>query len=296
MSTTTTTTKSSRASKSAYCVAPPCPFKPLRKRTSAAAPPTSTFSSHISFRKALPASFDGMYAADVLQNAQQLTPAGRPLFTQRAIVDWEKNDMRSLLIVDALRPEWKGKVPHIIEPGYRIQVLPLDAPDAVIIDALVASDMYKEHGFETAFLLQTAHYTVQAARMRQSVPNAPFTKPEWRNIIENYLLNLACEAQCRLDFQKTCAYIKDARRQATKTTKPVPTKPASPNSTSPLLRKALLASSPGLQSQMESAKSKHSAPKQKVTLSKTEKQHIWVKVQSDLYARLGLNWQPDELI
>lgn len=33
-------------------------------------------------------------------------------------------------------------------------------------------------------------------------PIMRLSKPEWRNIIENYLLNVAVEAQCRYDFKQ----------------------------------------------------------------------------------------------
>lgn len=308
---------------SAYQVCPPSIFKPLRTShlstggSSSARPASkpSFYSSFLPLHSVLPKRFDDMYTADVLANKDLLTSLGRPLFTKRSLVDWAKNDTRSLLIVEALRPEWKGKVPQIIEPGYRVQVLPFDANDDKIIQVLVESDLYREMEFERAFLVQTAHYTVQAARERHgsTMDNAVLTKPEWRNIIENYLLNLACEAQCRLDFKKSCAYLKrhklyqveqQARKASNMNTSSssvtINTAPAK-KSTSPLLKKAILTSlstSPDFPTALDHHHHQQQ-PQRKpasVSLTRQEKQQIWVQVQTELYARLGLNWQPDELV
>lgn len=311
-----------------YCVSPPCNFKPLRNSplmgSSSAASASSSSSSACSktrqtflpLRSALPTSFDDMYTPDILADKSQLTPEGRPKFTQRALVDWVQNDVRSLLIVSELRPEWRGRVPQIIEPGYRVQVLPLDASDEELVKGLVESDVYREQGFEKAFLVQTAEYTVHAARARSSSGKsqsaaAVMSRPEWRNVIENYVLNLACEAQCRIDFKRQCAQLKKAKRDAqsssssssTTTTNTSLGRSTSPGkSTSPLLKKAILTSlsgSPDFPSSLESAAATATTPAakpKKASLSRLEKQSIWVKVQTDLYKRLGLNWQPDELV
>lgn len=254
----------------------------------------------------LPKTFDDMYTPDVLENKALLTPQGRPLFTKRSLTDWTKNDTRSLLIVDSLRPEWHGRTPQIIEPGYRVQVLPFDATDKQIIQTLVSSDIYKEMQFEKAFLDQTAQYTVQAARQRQgSMAGSRLSKPEWRNIIENYLLNLACEAQCRLDFKKACSYLKrhklyELEQQARSSQQQQQSYQPAKKSSSPLLKKALLTSlstSPDFPPAfLNGGNAEHAAHKKTVSLSRAEKQKIWVQVQTELYARLGLNWEADELI
>lgn len=259
---------------------------------------TTTSSSHKSsydspkrlffpLRSVLPQDYSDMYTEDVLADPSQLNSLGRPLFTDRSLVDWQLNDVRSLLIIDKLKPEWNGVVPTVIEPGYRIIVLGLDASDQDIVRALVDSDIYKEHGFDRQFRYQTAQYTVQAARARSASPRG-LTKPEWRNIIENYLLNLACEAQCRIDYKKTCSAIK--RQRAADQQQTITLSPPSPSSnSSTLLKKALLTSL----STSPDFPSKHRP--HKVSLSRREKHQIWVQVQTRLYARLGLDWQPDDL-
>lgn len=327
---TVSSSNSSHPNKSSYCVAPPRNnFRPLCKKADSSLKKSTP--KYLPLRNVLPATFQDMYTPEVLSSTA-LTSEGRPTFTQRDIVDWKKNDIRSLLILGAPLPEWKSAktVPQIIEPGYRIQILPYDASDSEIISILVASDLYKEHGFETQFLIQTAEYTVQAARERQArvdskhnknqhknqhIHPRPFTKPEWRNIIENYLLNLACEAQCRADFQQMCSYMKrqklmSAEQQASfNDTHPDTHKAldeeinrklnsrSSPKSCSPLLKKALLTSiSTFPKNNSSSNTASPSTPKVKVSLTRLEKQQIWVNVQSELYKRLGLNWQPDELV
>ena len=332
-----------RQKHSAYCVAPPSNFKPLRNRPSSSssstvklfsALPSSQSVTYLPLHSVLPRSFKHMYTPDVLEDQSMLTPEGRPLFTKRELIDWKKNDVRSLLIVPSLKPEWHGKVPQIIEPNHNVLVLPLDASDEQIIDTLVSSDIYKEHNFEHRFLVQTAHYTVQAARQRhagaasQSSSKQTLTTPEWRNIIENYLLNLACEAQCRLDFKKSCSYLKKhklyQREQEERKLKKqqqqqfeqqqLPAhhhhhhQPSKTKSTSPLLKQAILTSlstspdfpSAFLPSSSATGTTEHSRSKSSsnklVSLSRAEKQQIWVHVQNDLYARLGLNWEADELI
>lgn len=304
-----------------YCVAPPCNFKPLRNKMALSNSPNTKHISHppacLPLRSVIPSSFADMYTPDILENKSLLTKDGRPMFTQRELVDWHKNDLRSLLIVSSLKPAWRGKVPHIIEPGYRVMVLPLDASDQVIVQTLVSSDLYKEHRFEQQFLEQTAEYTVQAARQRTS--HQVLTKPEWRNIVENYLLNLACEAQCRLDFKEACSDLKrQKRKEAAKECvsskgsvqddasngmvghKPIT---GSFKSTSPLLKQAILtrlSTSPDYSSMLNSRGGiQHqpvAKPKVSTSLTRQEKQRIWVDVQAQLYARLGLNWLPDELI
>lgn len=368
--TTTVSSCSTTTIKSSYCVAPPRNnFRPLGAHHHPLSPFQNAYNNNnnntrkrVPLRNVLPASFTDMYAPEIL-NSIELTPEGRPSFTQRDIVDWKKNDVRSLLILPEPLPEWKTPasktgytIPQIIEPGYRVQILPLDATDAQIVEILVDSDLYKEHGFETQFRVQTAEYTVRAARERQARTGAelplssasrPFTKPEWRNIIENYLLNLACEAQCRANFQQMCRHMKrqkmiaqeDAHGPNSSPTSSPSTPPGIPfpansptyssasllgasngcsindeinrkinsrsspsnASCSPLLKKALLtclSTSPKYASSpLPTAPDVSSQPsKARVSLSRLEKQQIWVNVQAALYQRLGLNWKPDELI
>lgn len=288
-----------------YSVPPPCIFKPLRNSPPTSARPAASLFTHLPLRSVLPKSYTDYYTADILSDSALLTPQGRPLFTQRDLVDWTLNDTRSLLIVPELRPEWRGVVPRVIEPGYRVQVLPLDATDDELVQGLVSSDIYAEHKFEHSFLVQTAEYTVQAARARNhGGQQTQLSKPEWRNVIENYLLNLACEAQCRIDFKRKCAELKRLKRDSTsKSTAPSSAvKSTSPGkSTSPLLKQAIMTSlsvSPDFSSSLDSISSASSADssKKKASLSRLEKQQIWVTVQTLLYKRLGLNWQADELV
>ncbi|KAF5095967.1 hypothetical protein D0Z03_001710 [Geotrichum reessii] len=291
---------------SAYSVAPPTSnFQPLRKPARQLNNTHKAFkSSFLPLKSVLPTTYATMYTPDVLANAAQLTSEGRPLFTQRDLVDWRKNDLRSLLIVPKLRREWNGVLPQIIEPGFSIVVLPLDASDEEIIDTLVSSDIYKEHKFEHRFLVQTAQYTVQAARQRNAnQPQARMTLPQWRNIIENYLLNLACEAQCRLDFKQTCLYLKKHKQreqeQLLRQQQEQQQQQQQKRSTSPLLKKAimthLMSTSPEFNKHITNNTSS-ALSSSKVSLSRMEKQQIWVHVQTELYARLGLNWEADELI
>ncbi len=291
----------------------------------------------VSLEDVIPTSFADMYTEEIITNPQLLLPNGRPAFTQRDLVDWQINDIRSLLIVDKLKPEWNGHIPIVYQPpGFRVIHLPLDATDNQIIQTLVTSGIYKEQQFDEKFLIQTAKYTVQAARLRhimlekqrrkllqrdrENDPNAMIiddeddacgendslllpdsleasrilSKPEWRNIIENYLLNLGCEAQTRTEFKMACKQAKQEKEKIlgiqSSSHHMEPPSMKSVHKIHPskfLLRKALLSKS-------------RSAPippptmnKQKVTLSKTEKQQIWTHIQSNIYGRLGLNWSPD---
>lgn len=293
---------------SAYSVAlPTSNFQPLRKPTRQLSTHKAFKSSFLPLKSVLPTSYAAMYTPDVLADTTQLTAEGRPLFTQRDLVDWRKNDLRSLLIVPKLRREWNGVAPQIIEPGFRIIVLPLDASEDEIINTLVSSDIYKEHKFEHRFLVQTAQYTVQAARQRNvNQQQGRMTLPQWRNIIENYLLNLACEAQCRLDFKQTCLYLKKHKQREQEQLlrqqqEQQQQQQQQKRSTSPLLKKAILtnlmSTSPEFNKHITTSNSSSSASiSAKVSLSRTEKQQIWVHVQTELYARLGLNWEADELI
>jgi len=241
-------------------------------------------------RSCLPSTFVDMYAPEVIDDVKHLNALGRPRFTDRALVDWGLNDVRSLLIVCELRPEWNGMLPQVTESGYRMQLLPLDASNDIIVQVLVDSDVYREHGFDERFRIQTAEYTVEAARRRRNSCNEPLTKPEWRNIIENYILNLGCEAQCRLDYKRSCMKLKKQKHDAEKAAKRLSSSPPSS-----LLKKALLASSATSPDFPSYLAAKPAKPKS-MSLSRQEKQQIWVQVQTELYDRLGLDWDADELV
>lgn len=250
-------------------------------------------------KSVIPCDFTDMYTSDLLQQVNEI---GRPLFTERPLIDWNINDIRSLLIVEKKQPEWHGIIPQIAERGYRIMVLPLDSTDDEIIDTLVSSDIYKEHQFDYKFLYQTAKYTVEAARQRHaaSVSNQDsseltLTKPEWRNVIENYLLNLACEAQCRIDYKKSCSLIRKQRQQELQLQHYELNSKWHRDCSQSLLKKALLtacSTSPDAPSYL---RQQAKAPK-RAHLSRNEKQAVWVNVQTKLYSKLGLDWEADELI
>jgi len=236
----------------------------------------------ITLHDALPHSFHDMYAPELLADPSLLID-GRPMFTKRALLDWDLNDIRSLLIVEKLKPEWEGQLPIIYSPtGFKFEYLPLDADDATIIKTLVESDIYKEAKFDIGFKEQTAKYTLNAARSRHAlflqnsgIPifyNNRLSKPEWRNVIENYLLNLAVEAQCRYDFKKSCHELKKLKKNER------PGSQSSGSSSNGLLKRAI----------MNDAKviSK---------LTKEDKAKLWTQVQANVYRRIGLDWTPDSL-
>ncbi|TID19852.1 hypothetical protein CANINC_003647 [Pichia inconspicua] len=100
-----------------------------------------------------------------------------------------------------------------------------------IIQYLVHSDIYKEAKLDLEFREKTATFIVQRARLRHRQilidsfnidPSAfnPEThllgdikldcyfKFEWRNIIENYLLNLGIENECRIEFKSRISKLK----------------------------------------------------------------------------------------
>ncbi|CAN6628713.1 hypothetical protein TRVA0_011S03356 [Trichomonascus vanleenenianus] len=257
-------------------------------------------------RAVVPTDFSDMYAPEILASRENLNGFGRPKFTSRQLVDWSLNDLRSLLIVDSVSPQWHGVIPRIVEQGYRIIVLPLDASDDRIIDTLVSSDLYKEHNFDPAFLYQTARYTIEAARQRYAFENGShggaLTKPQWRNVIENYLLNLGCEAQCRLDYKKACSMLKKQRQQELAALSSSPSASVAPKpikmASNSLLKKAIVTSastSPDFPSYLRNKMMPGSAPvAPKVSLSRQDKQQVWTQVQSRLYARLGLDWETDD--
>lgn len=233
------------------------------------------------------------------------------MFTKRALLDWELNDIRSLLILEKLHPDWNNQLPVIYTPqGFKFEYLPLDADDSQIVKTLVESDLYKEANLDMAFRIQTAKYTLHAARSRHAqflrssglplIYNNRFSKPEWRNVIENFLLNLAVEAQCRHDFKKSCSELKRVKKQeaikagvnsgnsTTSNTNPTPTAPKL-NGKNSLLRKAIF------NDVTQSAK-ETSQPQQRSTkLTKEEKARLWTDVQEKVYRRIGLDWAPDKI-
>lgn len=262
----------------------------------------------ITLEDALPKFFYDMYYPEIVMNPQNLLPNGRPKFTKRELLDWDLNDIRSLLIIEKVKPEWGTHLPVIhfgsaldttyryseVPPQFKIQLLPLNSPDEIIIDILVNSDIYKEAQLDFQFKLTSARYTVAAARRRHrelagvDSPVMHLSKPEWRNIIENYLLNLAVEAQCRFDFKNSCLEFKKWKLH-TASSPAVPLK----QETS-LLRRALLRNT-RLKYTGEQERQSISSSKNKISISKEEKNILWVQCQSKVYQRLGLDWTPDSI-
>lgn len=142
--------------------------------------------------------------------------------------DWPTTPGSPAAVQGALpSPPVPRALPHIQSPikgkSFRIQIIPYYASDAQIIQELVSSDIYKEATFEPNFREKTAQYIVEKARRRHAellvnsfevgaeyfneyglIGNMEYDsyfKFEWRNIIENFLLTLAIEYQCRSDFK-----------------------------------------------------------------------------------------------
>lgn len=307
----------------------------------------------VSIADVIPRDYSAYYCAEVLSNRSQLLPSGRPVFTDRSLVDWKINDLRSLLIVDQLKPQWGKCVPRLKEKGFRLMHLPLTASDDEIVETLATSDLYREHNFDHDFLVQTAKYTVHAARerayyryckevksrtvvprMSRSMSDVPLTRPEWRNVIENYLLNLGCEAQCRRDYKDACVELKkhkamleqqqqqasmacgsecnngDERHTNMTCQSRIKTIPSlKKNQSTSLLKRAILTavstspetiicqccSAAGVAA-VERQREQQQQLTKKVSLSRQEKQTVWVTVQTQLYKRLGLDWEADKLV
>ena len=217
----------------------------------------------ITLEQALPTRFDDMYTQTTFLT-NKILPNGRPEFTSRELIDWQLNDIRSLLIVDQLRPEWGGKLPQIIgghqnTAPFRFQLLPLCCSDEFIIGTLVGSDIYLEANLDYEFKWRSAKYIVKTARERHEMMSGNVKESfmklqrfEWRNIIENYLLNLAVESQCRYDFRNNCEEFKKWKMNQNSIPSP-----------------------------------------QRISLSKSEKNLIWQQCQSVVYKRLNLDWKPD---
>ena len=115
----------------------------------------SDFSNHklitrISLDDALPKTFYDMYSPEILlADPSNVLCNGRPKFTKRELLDWDLNDIRSLLIVEKTRPEWGNQLPEVITmgdnmPQFRLQLLPLYSSDETIIATLVNSDLYMD--------------------------------------------------------------------------------------------------------------------------------------------------------
>lgn len=264
------------------------------------------FITEISLQDALPKTFYDMYWPEVvMSDPGNLLQNGRPKFTERELLDWELNDIRSLLIVEKLRPEWGGQLPRIISPRedmphFRLQYLPLCSLDSFIIETLVSSDLYAEFHLDYEFKLTSAKYTVAAARKRHEQQTGrnesvmQLSKPEWRNIIENYLLNIAVEAQCRFDFKHRCSELKKSKQheqqEISNLKRPdMPPPSLIPHSRGSLLKKALMKN---FQKNVGDG-SAGSIRSGKVSLTKEEKSHIWSQCQARVYQRLGLDWMPD---
>ncbi|KAL6927928.1 hypothetical protein ACO0SA_004551 [Hanseniaspora valbyensis] len=253
--------------------------------------------NHLSIylKDALPTNFNDYYFPENLVDKSQLLPNGRPKFSHRpGLVDWNLNDLRSLLIVDQLRNEWYGKIPTIFPEeiittnskngvrskqsiSFNIVVLPLNSDDNTIINTLANSDLYIEHNLDPHFKMMTAKYIVQNARKKYSSLHGPnsvhfnmlLSKPEWRNIIDNYLLNIGVEAQCRLEFKIKCKEYKRWKQEQ---------------------QLQMLQ-----QQQHNNQNNGNSDPRQNnsVIITKEEKALLWQQIQKDVYNRVGLDWQPD---
>lgn len=290
--------------------------------------------THVSLQDALPKSFYDMYAPEILMSdPSNILCNGRPKFTERALLDWELNDIRSLLIVEKFRPEWGNQLPQIVTdapnlPHFRFQLLPLNSTDGFIIETLVTSDLYMEANLDDQFKLTSAKYTVSAARKRHEQmtgrvePIMQLSKPEWRNIIENYLLNIAVEAQCRFDFKHRCSEFKKFKFQQSNLKRPhMPPPRLIPSNdrgslmesndrsgNGSLLKKALLknlqlksfnknnmgdGNNNSNDSNGRSAGSILNQNDGKISLTKEEKAMLWSQCQAQVYQRLGLDWQPD---
>lgn len=295
-------------------------------------PPPPKIVTHISLQDALPKTFYDMYAPEILMSdPSNILCNGRPKFTERALLDWELNDIRSLLIVERCRPEWGNQLPEIVTdapnlPHFRFQLLPLNSTDGFIIETLVNSDLYMEANLDDQFKLTSAKYTVSAARRRHEQmtgrmePVMELSKPEWRNIIENYLLNIAVEAQCRFDFKHSCSEYKKFKIQQFNLKRPhMPPPRLIPNNdrgkfmegneragNGSLLKKALLknlqlksfdknndTNNNNNDNNGRSAGSINHQNEGKISLTKEEKAMLWSQCQAQVYQRLGLDWQPD---
>lgn len=252
--------------------------------------PPLNFITEINLTDALPKDYCDMYSLETFQKNETLAN-GRPSFTQRELLDWEINDIRSLLIVDKLRPEWGNSIPIIKSSNniqnvngdsyqydsngnkvnFRVVLLPLNSTERTIINTLVSSDLYLESGLDYEFKYASAKYIVESMRKKyEMIPNRfvnnvlYLNKIDWRNIIENYLLNIAVEAECRFDFRQRCRDFKKWK----------------------------------LDNLRESPKQENGSVADgdvKIMLTKEEKSILWSQCQAQVYQRLGLDWRPDKV-
>ncbi|KAK9458275.1 hypothetical protein V1511DRAFT_508364 [Dipodascopsis uninucleata] len=191
----------------------------------------------ILFRK-FPRRVDDPVVLDIMNSTAEkfglpnYTSLHRPSFTQRDLVDWIKNDIRSLCFVTSIEQTWNAKLDAFLdddenesenqfneyisktcydlkERGFQILVLPLDSDYDTIIDILVSSNIYAEFKFSHNFRYHQAKDALDTClllkgdRGDRQRRRRPFrSKMEWRRIIDNYLLALGIEAQARVDFQK----------------------------------------------------------------------------------------------
>lgn len=280
-------------------------------------PPPTKVVTQLSLEDALPKNFYDMYSPEILTDPTNLLCNGRPKFTKRELLDWDLNDIRSLLIVEKLRPEWGSQLPDVVTsnpnlPKFRLILLPLNACDETIIHTLVNSDLYLEASLDFEFKLTSAKYTVAAARKRHEQllgfheDIMQLTKPEWRNIIENYLLNIAVEAQCRSDFKQRCSEFKKWKLQQANLKRPDMPPPSMvpvnhTKSSGSLLKRALMKNLQLKNMKNENAQDPSMAGPSngvingKVSLTKEEKAQIWTQCQAQVYQRLGLDWKPDSM-
>ncbi|ODV95057.1 hypothetical protein PACTADRAFT_76632 [Pachysolen tannophilus NRRL Y-2460] len=263
----------------------------------------------ITLEEALPSNFQDMYSPDTLID---VLPNGRPKFTKRDIIDWELNDIRALLIVDSLEPNWNNQIPVISsrENIFKIQYLPLDSSDNRIIQTLVESDIYRETNFHINFRVKSATYIVKTARQRHvrmlkdlyhiqddlrdtELANTPFLRYELRNIVENFLLNLGVESQCRSDFKKNCSVVKKQKRQLYGLDNMMfiddDGTVSNRSDAKTLLKKAIINSANNCGSVNVNRNN------MTFKLSQEEKAKLWYDVQLNIYRRLELDWQPDNI-
>lgn len=229
----------------------------------------------IPLRSALPSKFRPFYAPDLYETPENINEFGRPKFTERDLVDWGLNDVRSLLFWHKPRKAWGGRVPEIKESGFRIELLPLNASDSKIISVLSNSSIYREHNIEKEIREQLAAGAVRGTR-EISGKRQKLTLPQWRYMIESYLLNMGCEAQTRLDY--TNAILK-------------------------LKKRKLLGDSPlsKLSSRLRcDMRQLRGAPLEKqlqdVDVSEVEMRETFEQVQLAIYKRLGLDWEADTVV
>lgn len=166
-------------------------------------PQDSLFS--LTFDEAVPKDFRPYYDKAHFENGAYLTERGRPEFTDRHLVDWELNDNRSLLFYPELPRGWHA-VPHIVQKDYQIYLLPTNAETAQAVNTLVDSNLYIESDIDRDVKLQIARSSVNAAYSEAS--SGTLSLPQWRHMIENYLLNLACEVQVRADYKRALRQLK----------------------------------------------------------------------------------------